>query len=113
MHVSWLAFGGWGAFGVFAVEGVEVSATLRKGERPENLPFYLLSIAIRLVIGTGLAVAAGLNNQVNNPFGAISVGVSSPLILEQLARRVPLSSDGVPAARKDVDVLSGGSDPRQ
>lgn len=88
----------WGLFGGFAVEGLEFAAAIRRvGGWPwlqpgEPGPFPLaVSVLIRLAIGAGLATAAGSTGQVSGPFGALAVGVAAPLLIEQLARQVPLT----------------------
>lgn len=94
-----LEFAAWGLFGGFAVEGLEFAAAIRRSGRwpwrnrgePGPLPF-LASVLIRLSVGAGLAAAAGAANQVSGPFGALAVGVAAPLLVEQLARQVPLTS---------------------
>jgi hypothetical protein len=94
-----LEFAAWGLFGGFAVEGLEFAAAIRRSGRwpwrnrgePGPLPL-LASVIIRLSVGAGLAAAAGVANQVSGPFGALAVGVAAPLLVEQLARQVPLTS---------------------
>ena len=88
----------WGLFGGFAVEGLEFSAAIRRvGTWPWRLPGevglvpLIVSIVIRLAVGAGLAAAAGSAGQVSGPFGALAVGVGAPLLIEQLARQVPLT----------------------
>jgi hypothetical protein len=86
----------WGCFGGFAVEGLEFSGAIRRvggwpwhqsGE-PGPLPLAV-SVVIRLLIGAGLAVAAGTTGQVSGPFGALAVGIAAPLLIEQLGRQIP------------------------
>jgi hypothetical protein len=85
----------WGLFGAAAVEGLEWRAiTLRTKAWPwkwrdQRWP-YLTSVAIRLVIGAGLAAAAGGSNRM----GAVAIGVAAPLIIEKLAANFPV---GMPA----------------
>jgi len=89
----------WGFFGGFAVEGLEFSGAIRRsggwpwrqpGE-PGPLPFGT-SVLIRMIVGAGLAIAAGTTNQISGPFGAVAVGVAAPLLIEQLARQLPLTT---------------------
>lgn len=88
----------WGLFGGFAVDGLEFAAAIRRvggwpwhqpGE-PGPLPFTI-SVLIRLAVGAGLAAAGGSTGQVSGPFGAVAVGVAAPLLIEQLARQIPLT----------------------
>ncbi|MCP2164223.1 hypothetical protein [Goodfellowiella coeruleoviolacea] len=93
-----LEYAAWGLFGGFAVEGLEFSTAIRRNKgwpwQNDNgigpLPL-LISVIIRLGIGSGLATAAGLSDQVSGPFGALAVGIAAPLLVEQLARQIPLN----------------------
>jgi hypothetical protein len=86
----------WGLFGGFAVEGLEFAAAIRRiagwpwqqPNEPGLLPL-MVSVVIRLVIGSGLAIAAGTSGQISGPFGALAVGAAAPLLVEQLARQIP------------------------
>jgi hypothetical protein len=96
--VSW-EYALWGLFGGFAVEGLEFSAAIRRvGTWPWREPGEVglgplsVSIALRLSVGAGLAAAAGSAEQVSGPFGALAVGIAAPLVVEQLARQVPLTA---------------------
>jgi len=87
----------WGAFGGLSIEGIEFYGVIRrtgrwpwniKGE-PRPLPL-LVSVAIRVGVGFGLALAAAQTGQVSGPLGAIAVGVAAPLLIEQMAKQVPI-----------------------
>jgi hypothetical protein len=88
-----LVFLVWGLFGGFAIEGLEFSRAIRyvgdwpwtSNEEP-SAPALAASVVIRLVISAGLAVAAGETHQITGPFGALAMGASAPLVIEQLAR---------------------------
>jgi hypothetical protein len=95
--MSWWQYALWGAFGGLAVEAIQFYGAIRrtgrwpweiKGE-PAPLPL-LASVVIRVGVGFGLALAAAETQQVNGPLGAIAVGVAAPLLIEQMAKRVPL-----------------------
>lgn len=90
-------FAAWGAFGGFALEAIQFYGAIRrtgdwpwrtKGE-PGPLPL-LVSVLIRVGLGLGLAWAAAETNQINGPIAAIAVGVAAPLIIEQMAKRIPV-----------------------
>jgi hypothetical protein len=92
-------YGLWGLFGGFAVDGLEfVGAIRRVGGWPWRLPGepgplpLAVSVLIRLVVGAGLAAAAGSTGQVGGPFGAVAMGAAAPLLIEQLARQIPLTA---------------------
>jgi hypothetical protein len=92
-------YGLWGFFGGFAVDGLEfVGAIRRVGGWPWRLPGepgplpFTVSVLIRLVVGAGLAAAAGSTGQISGPFGAVAMGVAAPLLIEQLARQIPLTA---------------------
>lgn len=95
----------WGLFGGFAIEGLEFSAAIRrtgswpwKQEGEPSCAMLLVSVIIRLGIGAGLAVAAGLTGQISGPLGAVAIGVAAPLFIEQLAGQVTVNSSGSPVA---------------
>jgi hypothetical protein len=98
--VSPWEFAVWGAFGGLAVEAIQFYGAIRrtgrwpwraKGE-PGPGPL-LVSVLIRVGVGLGLAWAAGATNQIGGPLAAIAVGVAAPLIIEQMARRVPVEGN--------------------
>jgi hypothetical protein len=110
----------WGFFGGFAVDGLEFAGAIRRvggwpwrqpGE-PGLLP-YAVSVAIRLVVGAGLAAAAGTTGQISGPFGALAVGVAAPLLIEQLARQIPLttSTPSLPPPPSDQSASTMSSQP--
>ena len=90
----------WGAFGGLAVEAIQFyGAIKRTGDWPWKIkgepgPGPLaVSVVIRVGVGFGLAFAAALTGQVSGPLGAIAVGVAAPLLLEQMAKRVPVDAE--------------------
>lgn len=126
----------WGAFGGFAVEGLEFAAAIRRtGTWPWRLrgepgPVALtVSVIIRLAVGAVLAVACGTTGQISGPFGALAVGIAAPVLVERIARHAsvtgladivegePLKSDpeqtaGRPASHPPERVGTGGPDGR-
>lgn len=93
--MTWLEYAAWGAFGGFAVEGLEFYSAIRRvGTWPWTQPGepgfgpLAVSVVIRLLVGAGLATALGLSNQLSGPVGAMMAGVAAPLLVEQLARQV-------------------------
>ena len=89
----------WGAFGGLSIEAVQFYGAIRgtgkwpwktEGE-PRPLPLFV-SVVIRVGVGFGLALAAVETGQVRGPLGAIAVGVAAPLLIEQMAKRVPLDA---------------------
>ncbi|WP_051054332.1 hypothetical protein [Frankia sp. QA3] len=99
----------WGLFGGFAVEGLDLYTAVRRSGRwpwrtgrPRAVGAwaYLVAEVVRLAIGAGLAAAAGASGQVTTAFAAVAVGIAAPLVVERLARAIPLDSAGTgpPAA---------------
>jgi hypothetical protein len=93
------AYALWGAFGGLSIEGIQFYGAIRrtgrwpwkiKGE-PRPLPLFV-SVVIRVGVGFGLALAAAETGQVSGPLGAIAVGIAAPLLIEQMAKRVPLDA---------------------
>jgi hypothetical protein len=74
-----------------------------KGE-PAPLPL-LVSMIIRVGVGFGLAWAAADSSQVTGAFGAIAVGVATPLLIEQMAKNVPVGR-AQPTGRFGHDLIS-------
>jgi hypothetical protein len=100
----------WGLFGGFAIEGLEFSRAIRHvGDWPWKSPMepsagsLAASVIIRLIVSAGVAVAAGNTHQITGPFGAVAMGVSAPLIIEQLAQTPPSTSKEVLAENKVGD----------
>ncbi len=86
-----------GAFGGVAVEAVDIlGAVKRTGQVPWNRPgevsfgAFALSVAIRVLLGSGLAYLLWSTAQVTGPFGAFAIGVTAPLIVGELAKQVPV-----------------------
>jgi hypothetical protein len=103
-----VAFALWGAFGGFAVESMEFYGAIKRTNRwpwkvegETGLGPLLASVVIRISVGCGLAWAATESGQVSGPFGAIAVGVAAPLLLEQMAKQVPVG-------QRSADDVSGG-----
>jgi hypothetical protein len=96
----------WGGLGGFAVEVVQIYGAMQRAKRPPwrssgqppgvgddpTLDALALSVAIRMVVGTILAAAAGESGQVSGALGAMAVGVAAPLVIQQMAREVPIAS---------------------
>jgi hypothetical protein len=106
--VNWIEYAAWGGFGGLAVELAEFYGVLRfhktwpwnvEGEPVRGA--FLASVAIRILLGGGLAWALGSSGEISGAIGAITTGVTAPLILEQLGR--PTSQVG------DRSQLSAGT----
>lgn len=83
----------WGLFGGAAVEGLEWAAAMRRGRWPWNKKVkagpLLVSVVIRLGVGSGLAAAVGASGPIS-VLSAVSVGVAAPLIIEKVAQQIPI-----------------------
>lgn len=100
----------WGAFGGLAVEGLEFHGAIRRtGDWPWRSPGeprfapLLFSVFVRVGLGSGLAVASGISDQVSGAFGALAVGVATPLLVEQLRFPSAASAPAAPGAPAGVD----------
>ncbi|MFW5420946.1 hypothetical protein J0910_30465 [Nocardiopsis sp. CNT-189] len=108
----------WGLFGAFAIEGLQFNSAIRRTrcwpwQYPGEPSFgpWAASVVIRLGIGTGLAAAAGLGDQISGAFGALAVGIAAPYIIEQLSRSARLTRDGAAAdSQSAVPAEIGGAD---
>ena len=108
--MSWSQYALWGAFGGLAVEAVQFLGALRRtADWPWRTPGepspgpLVASVVIRVGVGLGLAAAAGETGQIAGAFGAIAVGVAAPLVIEQMARQVPLSNERSPLATPPLE----------
>jgi len=102
----------WGALGGLAVEAVEFRRAIRRtGDWPWKDPKeprfgpFLVSVFVRVGLGSGLAIASGLTNQVSGAFGALAVGVAAPLMVEQLQGPSAAVVPAAPGAPAEVDPL--------
>lgn len=89
--MTWWGFLLWGAFGGVLVEGLDFASLVRHGMWPwerrksaRAVP-YLTGLALRVVLGGGLAMGIGLSQQINTPIAAIAIGVATPLIVARLS----------------------------
>jgi hypothetical protein len=109
----------WGAAGSFAVEGLEMTAAVKKiNAWPWGHPDYpsvkasLAALAIRMAIGALVATAAGLGGQVTGVLGGFAAGIAAPLLIEKLGMALPSSAPtpapvqlpGVPNSTGDGEV---------
>jgi hypothetical protein len=97
MLAMWAALRG--LAGGMCVEALELYACIRrKSDWSWRYPInqnsgpvtYLLSVAIRAGIGAVVAAAGAASGQVGGAFGALALGIAAPLVIEKLARTVPL-----------------------
>lgn len=66
---------------------------------------YLVSVVLRIGIGTGLAAVAAATGQLTDALGAFAIGVSAPLLVERLARAI-LSAEEVDARKREDRIES-------
>ena len=52
--------------------------------------------AVEAVVGFALAWATGATGRITGSMGALAVGVAVPLVMEQMARQVPLCDEPQP-----------------
>lgn len=111
--VIWVA-ACWGLAGGISVEGLELYARIRRAPGwtwrkpiPQGLASYLISVVIRGGLSAVVVAAAADGRQVVSVFAAFGLGVAAPLVIEKLARTVPLTlpADPVDAAQ------TGGAEP--
>jgi len=101
-HLSVHAGAEWGLIGGLCVEASWLYSRIRGSHRgsnlfpwrkpiPEGRMAYLVSVIVRVGLGAGLAGAAAGVGQVSGSFAAFGLGVAAPLVLEKLAKTVPLT----------------------
>jgi hypothetical protein len=107
--VNWLEFAAWGGFGGLAVELAEFYGVLQRHKTwPWHLTgepgraIFLVAVAIRIVLGGGLAWGLGISGEVSGAIGAITTGVTAPLVLDQLGRRLSSRAESAPLTAQEV-----------
>jgi hypothetical protein len=91
----------WGLAGGFLVEALELYASIRRSTRrwswrrpiPQGMAAFVVSIVIRMGAGATVAAALAQDGQVAGALAALGLGVAAPLVIEKLARVVPLNVD--------------------
>lgn len=91
----------WGLAGGLCVEALELYGSIKSAEGgwswrrpiPQGFAAYVVSVVIRVGIGGIVAAAAVGAHQVEGSLAALGLGVSAPLVIERLARAVPLVSE--------------------
>jgi hypothetical protein len=83
----------WGLIGAGAMEAWELYGAIHRLRGfPWNKPGevamapFLVAVALRLLLGIGLATAFVASGQADGPVGALAVGIAAPKLLEQLAQ---------------------------
>jgi hypothetical protein len=107
----WVA-GVWGFLGAFAIELVELREAIKvangfpwqESGRPKRAP-YLVSAAIRLILGTIVATAFADSHQISGAAGAILAGVAAPKILQKIL----MQSSGLPDVKPVLAQPAGES----
>ena len=109
----------WGLFGGFSVEALELTGAVRRtgtwpwksSSEPGALAFGVV-VLVRLVISSGLTVAAAESQQIGSAIAAVTTGLAAPLLMEQLARQATIGVIGRPTshngeARSSSQELAG------
>lgn len=92
-HMSLWAAALWGLVGAAAIEAWDLYGAIH---RVKGFPWkcagevalvpYLVSVALRVLLGVGMAAAFVASGQADGPVGAVAIGIAAPKLLEQLAR---------------------------
>jgi hypothetical protein len=90
--MTWWESALWGGFGGLSIEALEFVRAMRlnndwpwRDARNPTPLIYAVSVFVRTFLGIGLAAAAQVTGQVAGPLAAIAIGVSAPLVLEQMS----------------------------
>ena len=93
----------WGLVGGVVVEALALYSLIRMSRHwswrkpiPQGLAAYLISVVVRAGAGAGVAAAAAGSGQVSGTFAAFGLGIAAPLVVEKLARLVPLTINLTP-----------------
>jgi len=88
----------WGLAGGMSFEGLELYARIRRVPGwtwrkpiPQGLVAYCLSVMIRAGFSIGVAVAGDASGEVVGGLAMFALGVAAPLVIEKLARGIPIS----------------------
>lgn len=91
--MSWPEVALWGLFGGALVTGLDFIAVVGRisdwpwrARKKLRAGPYLAATLVRLMLGAGLALAAGKSGLVSNPLSAVTIGIATPLVAEKLAR---------------------------
>jgi hypothetical protein len=89
---------GWGLAGGMCVEALWLHSHIRSAARwswrkpiPQGLTAYVISVVTRVGAGAVVAAAAAGSNQASGTLAAFGIGVAAPLVVQKLARGVPLT----------------------
>lgn len=92
----------WGLSGGVCVESLELYARIRRTPRwnwrqpiPQGMTAFVISVVIRVGVGAVLAAASASSGQVSSSLTAFGLGIGAPLVIEKLARAVPLTTAAV------------------
>jgi hypothetical protein len=104
----------WGLAGGLCVEALDLYTRIRGPRFSMRRPgWYMISVLIRVGAGAILAAAAAGSHQVTGPLAALGLGVGAPLVIQRLAKEVPVTDaqDTAPtrAAKRRRD--NGVADP--
>lgn len=107
----------WGLFGGFAMEALDFWTAVRRhqlwpwespgGGRTLGPVAYIIGTALRLGVGTGVAVAARTSGHSATAWLAMLVGAGTPSLLEKATAFIPL------AVQAGVTTLTTGIPPMQ
>jgi|SRR5437868_700306 len=112
----------WGLAGGLCVEGLEVYANIHRKKSwswrkpiPQGMTAFVLSIIIRGAVSTVVAAAFAASGQVSGAFAALGLGIAAPLIVQRLARAVPLTDarstpERATPAMSPSEVVEGAGD---
>src|SRR5690242_7665931 len=89
----------WGLMGGLCVEALELYAHIRHAPKwdwrcpiDQGMAAFVVAVVLRVSVGAALAAAFAGSNQVSGPLAAFTLGVAAPVVVERLARAIPLTS---------------------
>lgn len=112
----------WGLAGGACVESLELYVRIRRTSHwnwrrpiPQSMAAYVISVVIRVGVGAALAAASAGSGQVSGSLAAFGLGIAAPLVIERLARAVPLATAAgdprVPSVAADPTGISNAEPP--
>lgn len=94
----WIA-AAWGLTGGLCVEALQLYARIHRTPKwnwrcpiDQGLAAFIISIVLRVGVGAVLAAAFAGSHQVSGPLAAFALGVGAPVVVERLAKAIPLTA---------------------
>jgi hypothetical protein len=106
----------WGLTGGLCVEALELYAHICRAPKwdwrcpiDQGMAAFVVAVMLRVSVGAALAAAFAGSHQVSGPLAAYTLGVAAPVVVERLAKAIPLTS-GAPKPHSVPQVEAAASE---